>query len=68
MNFVIVEIFRFPLDIRRLRSPRLHLVEVGSRAVDQIGVVRNVADDLDASFLEFSAPFGFWRAYELDNV
>ncbi len=68
MNFIRVEILSFPLYIRGASGPGLHLLERWTVAVYYIGIVRNIIDDLDASFFKFGVPLRFYWTGELDEV
>lgn len=68
MDFVIIEIIAFPLDEIGAGGPVLHLSQGRTGGINEIGIVGDVGDDLDAGLFERVAPFGLDRAGELNEV
>ena len=68
MNFVIVQISTFPLDVRRLGGQRLHPRNRPSVAIDQISILRDVTDNLRAGAEKGFPPGGLHRAGKMNQV
>src|SRR5262245_46919787 len=68
MDFVIVEVRTLPLDAISGCSPSLHLDKRGTMAVNEIRIVRNVSNDMNAGCFQGVAPLRLDGAGELDQM
>src|SRR5262245_52676202 len=68
MDFVVVEVRPLPLDAIGGCGPGLHLDKGGTVAVNEISIVRNVGNYMNAGRFQRVAPLWLDGAGELDQV
>jgi len=68
MDFIIIQVNAFPLDVRRSRGEALHLRKLAGVAINQVSVFGNVGDNLRSSSEQLRAPLRLDRAGKLHQM